>query len=191
MAPKSKTRADVPPTLSASQAIPLLRRQSERAKQIASTHFSDPQGQVWLNTTESILHQAFGQPNGEIHRNTEAFGYASSGVGHHVNMSDSELQMDHKLKTEHRKALLDGFIEQLYDLAPPSARTAPDAYAFHSEIVRVSGELYRDGHYKQAALEAYIRVIEQVKVVSKIPDDGDSPTTLVKDLGFSQVPTHM
>jgi hypothetical protein len=27
----------------------------------------------------------------------------------------------------------------------------------------VSGHLFRDGHYKQAALEAYIRVIEEVK----------------------------
>ena len=32
----------------------------------------------------------------------------------------------------------------------------------------------RDGHYKQAALEAYIRVIEEVKRRSGITDDGDS-----------------
>ena len=73
-----------------------------------------------------------------------------------------------------RKALLEGFIEQLVDLAPPSALTAQDQYKFHSEIERVSGELYRAGHYKSAALEAYIRVIDEVKAASKIPDDGDS-----------------
>jgi len=64
--------------------------------------------------------------------------------------------------------------DRLQDLAPPSAATAPDQYVFHSEIERVSGGLYRDGHYKQAALEAYIRVIEEVKRVSGIAEDGDS-----------------
>ena len=34
--------------------------------------------------------------------------------------------------------------------------------------------MYRDGHYKQAALEAYIRVIDEVKRRSKLNDDGDS-----------------
>ena len=38
----------------------------------------------------------------------------------------------------------------------------------------MSGELYRDGHYKQAALEAYIRVIEEVKAKSGLNLDGDS-----------------
>ena len=38
----------------------------------------------------------------------------------------------------------------------------------------MSGELFRDGHFKQAALEAYIRVIDEVKQVSGLPDDGDS-----------------
>jgi uncharacterized protein (TIGR02391 family) len=38
----------------------------------------------------------------------------------------------------------------------------------------VSGHLFRDGHHKQAALEAYIRVIEEVKRKSGIDDDGDS-----------------
>jgi uncharacterized protein (TIGR02391 family) len=91
-----------------------------------------------------------------------------------MNMSNAELQRDHSLRTQTRKALLQGFIEQLEDLAPPSARTAPDQYVFHSEIERVSGDLYRNGHYKSAALEAFIRVIDQVKAVSGIPDDGDS-----------------
>src|SRR5437762_11290328 len=56
----------------------------------------------------------------------------------------------HEVQTERRKALLDGFIEQLQDLAPPSAITAQDQYKFHSEIERVSGELFRAGHYKRS-----------------------------------------
>jgi len=53
-------------------------------------------------------------------------------------------------------------------------RMPPDAYRLHAEIEKVSGSLYRDSHYKQAALEAYIRVIEEVKRRSGIADDGDS-----------------
>jgi hypothetical protein len=91
-----------------------------------------------------------------------------------MNMSDHEIQEGHAAKTRLRSALLLGFVEQLQDLAPPSLATAQDRYIFHSEIERVSGGLYRDGHYKQAALEAYIRVIDPVKAVSGLPEDGDS-----------------
>lgn len=49
-----------------------------------------------------------------------------------------------------------------------------DPYCFHPDIEKVSGKLYRNGHFKQAALEAYIRVIEEVKRRSRIADDGDS-----------------
>jgi uncharacterized protein (TIGR02391 family) len=45
---------------------------------------------------------------------------------------------------------------------------------FHSAIAQVSGQLFRDGHYKQAALEAYIRVIDEVKRKSGLVLDGDS-----------------
>ncbi len=61
-----------------------------------------------------------------------------------------------------------------------STKTASDRrirraiYGFHPEIERVSGQLFRDGHYKQAALEAYIRVIDEVKKRSGLNDDGDS-----------------
>jgi uncharacterized protein (TIGR02391 family) len=174
MGTRKTQQSTVPPTLSPSQAIPLLRRQYERADAVAAAHFSDPGNQVWLNSTENILNQTFGQPNGEWHPNTRAFMHADSGMSLHINMSEGEIQRDHSGKTQQRKALLGGFIEQLEDLAPPSARTAPDQYNFHSEIERVSGDLYRNGHYKSAALEAYIRVIDQVKAVSRITDDGDS-----------------
>ncbi len=174
MAARKAQKESLPPTLSPSQAIPLLRRQCDRADGVAAAHFNNPQVDVWLNSTESILNQTFGQPNGDRHPNTQTFMYADSGLSLHMNMSDGELQKDHSLKTQKRKALLQGFIEQLEDLAPPSARTATDQYIFHSEIERVSGELYRNGHYKSAALEAYIRVIDQLKALTRMADDGDS-----------------
>jgi uncharacterized protein (TIGR02391 family) len=173
MPPKRPQKESIPPTLTPAQAIPLLQRQRDRADAIAQARFDDPQDDVWLNSTENILNQAFGKPEGERHQNTRAFIFAS-GLPESLYMSDGEVQQSHQARTMRRKALLEGFIEQLLDLAPPSALTAQDQYRFHSEIERVSGELYRSGHYKQAALEAYIRVIDEVKAVSKIPDDGDS-----------------
>jgi uncharacterized protein (TIGR02391 family) len=97
-----------------------------------------------------------------------------SGLSLHINMSDAEIQRDHSMKQQKRKALLEAIIEQLEDLAPPAAATAPDQYRFHTEIERVSGQLYRDGHYKAAALEAYIRVIEGVRARSGLVLDGDN-----------------
>ena len=73
-----------------------------------------------------------------------------------------------------KKAILEASIDQLEVLAPPIAQVAPGQYQFHPEIESVSGHLFRDGHYKQAALEAYIRVIDEVKQRSSLPLDGDS-----------------
>jgi hypothetical protein len=47
------------------------------------------------------------------------------------------------------------------------------SYHFHPDIERVSGKLFHDGHFKQAALEAYIRVIEAVREKSGLSLDGD------------------
>jgi uncharacterized protein (TIGR02391 family) len=171
---KAPATESIPATLSPPQAIALLNRQADRGDLISTLNFRDPQNDVWENATDNILEQAFGRPRGEMHRNSREFKIAQSGVSLHVNMSDRELQADHVGKTRQRQALLRGFIEQLQDLAPPAVLNDPAQYQFHSEILRVSGELLRDGHYKSAALEAYVRVIEQVKAVSGLVDDGDS-----------------
>jgi len=173
MPSKRSNKESIPPILTPAQAIPLLQRQRDRADTVANAKYDDPLGDVWVNSTENILNQAFGKPDGEWHHNTRDFLHAD-GLPMYMNSSDAYIQKSHEARTGRRKALLEGFIEQLQDLAPPSATTAQDQYKFHSEIERVSGELFRAGHYKSAALEAYIRVIEQVKVISKIPDDGDS-----------------
>ncbi len=54
------------------------------------------------------------------------------------------------------------------------AQTADATHQFHREIERVSGKLFRDGHYRNAALDAYIRVIDEVKRRSgRVDLDGD------------------
>src|SRR5260370_41567556 len=84
-----------------------------------------------------------------------------SGVSLHVNMSVAELQRDHVGTQQKRRALLEAIVEQLQDLAPPSAATAPDQYRFHPGIERVARQIYRDRSYNAAGLEAYIRVTEE------------------------------
>jgi len=156
------------------QAIPLMKRQFDRADEILKLHHNDPKVDAWENTTINILNSTYGLPNGEEHRNTNEFRTVFSGFPLHVGMSDSEFQRDHVGRQQKRKALLEAYLEQLQDLAPPATAVASGQYRFHPEIERVSGQLYRDGHYKAAALEAYIRVIEEVRAKSGLALDGDN-----------------
>jgi uncharacterized protein (TIGR02391 family) len=75
-------------------------------------------------------------------------------------------------RIDNRRALLEAYIEQLQDGLTPRVLSTPD-YRLHPEIERVSGKLLRDGHFKQAASEAFIRVINEVKARSSLAKDGD------------------
>ena len=151
------------------QVVPLLRRQLERLEELMGVRYDDPKIDAWESTTVNILNAAYGQ----AHSNIDNFQYAHSGEPIYVGMSDPEIQRDYLLIQQKRKALLEAYIEQLQDLAPPAAQTDPGQYRFHHEIERVSGQLFRDGHYKAAALEAYIRVIQEVRARSGLALDGD------------------
>jgi uncharacterized protein (TIGR02391 family) len=50
---------------------------------------------------------------------------------------------------------------------------SPSLNVWHAEIEAVSRQLFQDGHYREAVLNSYIRVIEAVKHKSAIDDDGD------------------
>ncbi|MCI0351453.1 MAG: TIGR02391 family protein [Acidobacteriales bacterium] len=163
----------IPPTMQPHQAIPLLRRQLERLEETLKLSRNEPAVDGWVSTTTNILDAVYGKPNGELHPNTHAFRFAHGGPIH-LNMPESEIQAQYVQKQQKRKALLEAYIEQLRDLAPPAAATASEQYRFHAEIERVSGQLYRDGHYKQAALEAYICVIDEVRNRSGLDMDGDN-----------------
>lgn len=160
-----------PPTLTPERAIELIRRQLDKYPEIVKLQQCDPEVQKWQSTTESILNAAFGKPNGQHHANTDAFLNTNGGIS--LGESDAYYAREHLKSMANKKAALESSIEQLEILAPPIAQVAPGTYTFHAEIERVSGHLFRDGHYKQAALEAYIRVIEDVKARSDLPLDGD------------------
>lgn len=163
----------IPPTMPPQQAIPLLQRQVERLEEVIALRYDDPRVDAWESTTTNILNAAYGQPNGDMHNNTRDFAYARGNVSLHVNMSEGEVQAEHIGKQQKRRQLLLAYLEQLQDLAPPVAGMALAGYRLHPQIESVAGQLLQDGHFKQAALEAYICVIESVKQASGLADDGD------------------
>lgn len=171
MARKPATqRTTVPPTMQPHQAIPLIRRQVERLTELMNSHDDEPRVVAWESTTENILNGVYGLPDGEPHSNTFEFKNVDSGAGFDDRFDSRDRYL---MRQQKRRALLEAYLEQLQDLAPPAAQIALGQYRFHAEIERVGGQLFRDGHYKQAAFEAYIRVIEEVRIRSGLKLDGD------------------
>jgi hypothetical protein len=128
MPPKTPHKESLQPTLAPPEAVRLLRRQIDRIDALKTLSRNDPALDAWQSTTINILNAAFGQPNGEMHRNTREFANATSGLPArmvvdgfgHPDMRDGS-QERHVLKIERRKALLESFVEQLEDFAPPVA----------------------------------------------------------------------
>lgn len=128
----------------------------------------DPEYTKWMATTEAVIKNAFGSPNDLIGSFRSPYGAML------VNQPRAYYEHQHQLNLAKKRAILESAIEQLEILAPSAAQVAPGQYQFHPDIERVSGHLFRDGHYKQAAFEAYIRVIEEVKQRSGLTLDGDN-----------------
>lgn len=160
--------------MSAKEAVRLLRRQIKRLDQIVRLRYDDPAVGEFMSYTINLLNAVFGQPNGTLHPNTVQVKSSLRKVLWYDGITEAELQEGFENKLQTCKSLLKSFAEQLHDFAPPAAQVSQDQYRFHPEIERVSGDLYRNRHYKQAALEAYIRVIGEVKIRSRLNDDGES-----------------
>jgi uncharacterized protein (TIGR02391 family) len=161
----------VPPSLTVHQAVELLRKRIAEADAISALHRHNPEVEKWVTTTVAVLDCAFGKPNGGHSEMADKFRYISGAS--YYGKSDQFYEMEHRKNMARRKAVLESCIEQLEMLAPPAAQVAEGRYQFHAEIERVSGDLFRDGHYSSAALQAYIRVIDEVKQRSGLNLDGD------------------
>ncbi len=172
MATRNERAETVSPSLEPGKAIELIRRQIERGEELRIVHYSSSAKLAWISTTETILDRTFGKPNGQSDRRTVEFLNAHGGS---VQMGNSaSLQRAHQISIDRKIALLKAYAEQLDDVLAPANATEIDKYRFHSAIEAVSGDLLRDGHHKSAALEAYIRVIHEVKIRAGIPElDGD------------------
>lgn len=159
------------PTLTSHRAIELLRAKIAEIDALKSLHYDSPGIRKWTSTTEAILVAAFGRPQGA---DPEALADFKAAYRLFFSDNDWEEQREYCARMDRRRAILESCIEQLELLAPPIAQVDPSRYVFHAEIERVSGDLFRSGYYKQAALEAYIRVIEEVKQRSGLLHDGDN-----------------
>ena len=171
MARKAAPAKDrVEPTLTPQRAIELIERQLRQFETVTRLRKDDPEVDKWVSTTGQILKATFGEPHEMLER------FTTAGTIHFFSTDtpDSYFEEIYREGMVTRKAVLEATIDQLQVLAPPIAQVAPGQYQFHAEIELVSGHLFRDGHYKQAALEAYIRVIEEVKQRSGLVLDGDN-----------------
>jgi uncharacterized protein (TIGR02391 family) len=168
MAKSVPAKAAVVPTLTPQRATELLRRQIDELDRVSLLQRDDPEVNKWKATTDAVLKAAFGSPSDIVSRFQVAVGAV------YMNMSASFYQREFQKGMSQKRAVLESAIEQLEILAPPLAQVAPGTYHFHAEIERVSGHLFRDGHYKQAAFEAYVRVIDEVKRRSGFNLDGDN-----------------
>jgi hypothetical protein len=95
------------PLLDPDRAIELFRQQL--VKDIENLQFDDPQVYRWWNTTENVIREAFGAGHPNVSEFTCTFRVAQTRQGH---------QQEHLANIRHRKALLEGFIEQLESLRP-------------------------------------------------------------------------
>jgi uncharacterized protein (TIGR02391 family) len=171
MAKKAASGNDrVVPTLTSHRAIELIKRQLQQLEAVILLRKDDPEVDKWTSTTAQILKAALGEP----HEMLDRFRQAGQVYIFTTDMPDSYFEEIYRDGMTTKRAILEASIDQLEVLAPPIAQVAPCQYQFHPEIERVSGHLFRDGHYKQAALEAYIRVIDEVKQRSGLPFDGDN-----------------
>jgi len=87
-------------------------------------------------------------------------------------------RMMHQTLSEIQQALQAKIYEKQLESQPVNKRPTKPANQhenqWHPEIEKVSRHLFEDGHYREAVLNSYIRVIEVVKEKSGIQDDGDS-----------------
>jgi predicted nucleotide-binding protein len=112
----------VPPKYSATQAVPLLKRQLQRLQDdIINKIYNDADAKAWEQRTSTLLDEVFGRPNGQPHDNTYAFDHAGGSTRISIRPyggggpNPQVLQREYVQKQKKREALLKQFIEQLED----------------------------------------------------------------------------
>lgn len=121
----------IAPSLTPQKSIELLQQHLDDCERIKALQRGDLEIQKWADTTEEILHRAFGRPDGEPHRMTRKFTNAGSfpirmvGRSGRGGTSQHELQQQHYQRTSERQAVLESCIEQLGIFARSAVTTEP------------------------------------------------------------------
>ena len=105
------------PLLDPVRAIELIRQQL--GKSVENLPFDDPQLYRWWNTTRNVIQEAFGANHSNV------FEFSSTSPAN----SPGQSQSDHPANIRQRKALLEGFIEQLELFRPTESTVAVSAGA--------------------------------------------------------------
>jgi hypothetical protein len=79
------------------------------------------------------------------------------------------------IMTEVREGLQIRLADQRLNKKDPSQKVVRviEPYTFHAEIEQVCGDLYRNGHFREAVSNSFIQLIEAVKRKSALLLDGD------------------
>ncbi len=108
MAKRKQTEERIEPILPTDKAIPLLKEQINKVDSLIKLQYNDPEYDKWKSVTQQLIIKTFGKP----HDNLNSFTCVISGPMH-FNMEAYELQNNYVNALKERKALLEGFIEQL------------------------------------------------------------------------------
>lgn len=143
------------------ECIELLKKQIGKINSLKFRPSYNPKYKIWKQSTLEILRKCFNQK--------------------YVDMFDRSGPKAFSRNEEHRyklflenlagkKGLLEGFIEENMEfkngrIVTVSRITSLDNYDFHTEIKKVSDELFKNGYYAQAVEEAFKRVIKEVKII--------------------------
>ena len=90
-----------------------------------------------------------------------------------VDETERSIRNDVVLKMLGNKKIAGADAEQSGTMSSATALDPPGGYDYHPEIKSVSEKLWRQGHFRQAVLDSFIKVIETVKERSGLQYEGD------------------
>jgi len=153
-----------------------LRRRLDEVKALAASgvRFDDPRVRTVAENIRDAVREVFGADSPEYQRHQ----------GHRIwhgplrmNMHPSEQQASFEAGVPHSVELLENFIRRLEekkaDFAPDTTgrvRMAFEGLDLHPRIAAVCADLYRDGHYRNAVLDASVALVNFVREKSRRHD---------------------
>lgn len=161
------------------KAIELLKQKSEEAVHVASLPYYNNGHITWRRNIEDILEATFGVTSTEYKR--VAAVQSKTIKGTRVELQRAYVRIVHRIQQEvnsiiQKYEILELEAKPLSISEPKDIAELPihlfDKMQFHTQVVRVSRELFKDGHYRDAIYRAFVEVNNFVKLRAKSRLDG-------------------